>query len=209
MNSRIMIKICGLTNREDAAYAAELGVDALGFIFAEGSKRRVQASVVRSIVTQLPVSRMLVGVFVNPPLDELHAVMDESGLGVVQLHGDESPEFISAVRYPVIKTFRPRAGFDVSDLRRYGVQSYLFDTFSEEARGGTGRTFDWNLIRGAERYGQVILSGGLTPANVGEAIQAVRPYGVDVSSGVESTPGTKDHRRLKQFVEAVRRTEHE
>ena len=207
--TRTRIKICGITNIEDALTAVELGADALGFIFVERSKRCVVPSVVRSIVFNVPPFVSLVGVFVDVSLEKLHATMAESGLNVAQLHGEESPEYVAEVRYPVIKTFRPRSGFAVSTLAGHKAQAFLFDTYSEDQSGGTGKTFDWDLVRGAEKYGRVILSGGITPANAAEAIRVVQPYALDVSSGVEIAPGKKDRGRMNDFFQAVRDADRE
>ena len=193
-----------MTNHHDALLAAELGADAIGFIFAEGSKRRVSPSVVREVVSEIPPFVSSVGVFVNVTLEELHRIMDESRLDVVQLHGEESPAYVREVRYPVIKTFRPRPGFVLSALADYSVHAFLFDTYSDSRQGGTGRAFDWNLVRGADTYGRIILSGGISPANAAEAIQTLRPYALDVNSSVEVSPGKKDRRRLVELFDAIR-----
>jgi phosphoribosylanthranilate isomerase len=207
--TKTRIKVCGITNLEDAMLAAELGASAIGFIFAEGSKRRVTPSVVRRIVSKLPPFVTRVGVFVDVGLVELHATMDEARLNVVQLHGSESPEYAQKVRYPVIKSFRPRPGFDLLALKAFDVHAFLFDTYAEDVRGGTGKTFDWNLVRGAHNHGRIILSGGISSKNAAEAIRTLHPYALDVNSSVESVPGRKDQERLKDLLETVRRAEHE
>lgn len=202
--TRTRVKICGITNGNDALLAAELGADAIGFIFAEDSKRRVSPSVVRAVVSELPPFVSRVGVFVNSSLEELQRIMVESGLDVVQLHGDESPTYIKKVPYPVIRTFRPRPGFALSALNEYNVHAFLFDTYAEGQQGGTGKTFDWNLVRGADTYGRIILSGGISPGNAAEAIQALRPFALDVNSSVEIAPGKKDRQRLEELFDAIR-----
>lgn len=189
--------------------AAELGADAVGFIFAAGSKRCVSPSVVRRIVSRLPPFVARVGVFVDLSLVDLHAIMDEAQLNVVQLHGNESPEYARKVQYPVIKTFRPRPDFDLFSLNEYNVQAFLFDTYSESRRGGTGKTFDWNLVRGADKHGRIILSGGISSKNAADAIRTLHPYALDVNSSVESAPGKKDQERLKDFFDTVRKAEQE
>ena len=184
--------------------AAELGADAIGFIFVEGSERCVSPSVVRAAVSDLPPFISRVGVFVNNSLEDLHRIMDESRLDVVQLHGDESFAYVKEVQYPVIKTFRPRPGFVPSALTAYNVDAFLFDTYAEGLHGGTGRTFDWNLVRGADTYGRIILSGGISAANAAEAIRTLRPYALDVNSSVEIAPGKKDRQRLVELFAAIR-----
>lgn len=200
----IRVKVCGITNPGDALAAVEAGAHALGFVFYPGSKRYVQPRDARSIIAELPPFVSTVGVFVNPGLEEIEEVVRESGVGTVQLHGDESPEFVSRVPLPVIKAIRVGAELDPRQVELYPVQAILFDKRADDMYGGTGRSFDWTLLQGLETGKRIILSGGLTVDNVSEAIRTVRPYAVDVSSGVEDAPGKKNRTKLKQFMEAVR-----
>jgi len=198
------IKICGITNTTDALASAELGADALGFIFYRESKRYIDPEIAKSIVSSLPPFITTVGVFVNQPLDELLAIKDKVGIDAAQLHGDETPEFCSSVPLKVIKAIRVKADLDEQGVAQYPVQAILFDTYSDVEYGGTGKSFNWEIIKGISNAGKIILSGGLSPDNVVEAIRTVRPYAVDVSSGVEATPGKKDHMKLRKFIEAVK-----
>lgn len=211
---RTRVKICGITRTEDAALAVELGADALGFVFAE-SPRRVSPEKVREILGALPglPSVTPVGVFVNESPERIWEIVAECGLRAVQLHGDESPEVaeeLAGVRHrasgiPVIKAIRVRDGSSLDTLTSCPASAFLLDAYSPEAYGGTGQRFDWDLARQAVATGrQIVLSGGLTPETVGEAIRTVRPFGVDVSSGVEVAPGRKDPAKLRAFFEAVR-----
>ena len=201
--SRVRIKICGVTRLEDALLAARLGVDALGFNFWPGSKRFVTPEAAGRIIDQLPPFVVPVGVFVNQPEAELRAVAAESGIQVFQLHGDEPPEFCSRLHLPVVKAIPVDQVNALSRLLSYEVQAFLLDTPSR-GFGGTGQPFDWSLAEGVSEVAPVILAGGLTPANVGDAIRAVRPWAVDVASGVESAPGVKDAEKMTRFVDAVR-----
>jgi phosphoribosylanthranilate isomerase len=199
----LRVKICGITNLEDALAAVEAGADALGFVFAE-SPRRVLLTAARGIVVELPPYVTPVGVFVDASIDELRRVVAEVGLGAVQLHGAESPEVVAALApTPCIKAFRVRSREDLRALGRYRVQGYLVDAFVPGRSGGTGVRLDWGLLEGFEAPGPLILSGGLTPENVAEAVRRVRPYAVDVSSGVEAEPGRKDHTLVRRFIEAA------
>jgi len=203
----VRIKICGITNLEDARTALEAGADALGFNFYQRSPRYITPQNARRVIENLPSSLLTVGVFVNEDGPETVAhIAAEAGVVAVQLHGDESPAYCKAVaRYPVIKTLRVGERFKVGDASDYQTEAILLDTFSPHARGGTGRRFDWNLARQTrEAVSKLYLAGGLTPENVTEAIAAVQPFAVDVCSGVESAPGRKDAARLRAFVKAVR-----
>jgi len=203
------VKICGITNLEDALAAAQAGADFLGFIFYPRSPRYLEPEKVREIVSQVRAQRLgpipkFVGVFVNQAPETVARLLEFCGLDYAQLHGDEEPaDGVVLGRERVIKAVRVRSAADVSALGRWPAALYLLDTYSQQP-GGTGQTFDWKLAEFASSYGAIILAGGLTPENVAEAIRQVRPFGVDVSTGVESTPGRKDHDRLKQFIRAVR-----
>jgi len=202
--SNTKIKICGITNMEDAMLACELGADALGFIFYRKSKRYIDPEAARSIVSNLPPFVTIVGVFVNHPLDEIIAIKDKTGIDTVQLHGDETPEFCSLIPLKVIKAIRVEDDLDEDRVAQYPVQAILFDTYSDVEYGGTGKSFNWNILKDISYKGNIILSGGLSAGNVAEALRVVTPYAVDVNSGVESSPGKKDHMKLRKFIEAVK-----
>jgi phosphoribosylanthranilate isomerase len=201
------VKICGITRHEDAELAASLGAWAVGFNFWPGSKRRCDAAVAAGIARALRRKIEPVGVFVNPTLDELVRLVEGVGLTHVQLHGDEGPAFCTAVAQRtgarVIKALRIDSGAAIQDAQRFHTDFHLLDAAAGSAYGGTGRTWDWALA--AQRHSQVpvILSGGLTPENVADGIGAVRPWGVDVASGVESAPGIKDPAKVEAFIAAA------
>ncbi len=201
--SRTRIKICGITNMEDAEAAVGFGADALGFIFYKGSKRYVDPETAGGIISTLPPFLTTVGVFVNQDLNEIREIMGKTGINAVQLHGDEDPQFCNSVPTKVIKVFRVKDTLDPGKVAQYPVQAILLDTYSDDEYGGTGRSFDWTIIEDMRLPKKVILSGGLTPDNVSEAVRIVNPYAVDVSSGVEAEPGKKDHQKLKNFIEAI------
>ena len=198
----VKIKICGITNAADATTAVRAGADALGFIFYRGSPRYVEPVRVAEIVAGLPPLVVPVGVFVNAAVDEVGEICEATGIQAAQLHGDESPSYCSKLDRPVIKAFRVRDESWKSDAAAYGVGAVLLDTFAENRYGGTGLTFDWRLVEDSPH--RVILSGGLNPQNVAEAVRRVRPYAVDTGSGVEREPGRKDHEKIRAFVEAAR-----
>lgn len=203
------IKICGITNATDALAAVEAGADALGFVFHRKSPRRVDAKVVKAIVSELPPFVLPVGVFVDEDAKVVRDCMDECGLALAQLHGDEPASYCERLGRPVLKAIRLRDRGSFLALAEFQgraqVRGFVVDAFSEEAYGGTGQTTDWNLAAEAAKAARILLAGGLTPANVVEAIERVRPYGVDVSSGVEASPGKKDPEKVRAFVRAVRR----
>ena len=191
-------KICGITNREDALCAVKCGADALGFIFYEKSPRYVAPEKAAEIICDLPPFVTPVGVFVNAP--HIDATVKLAGLRAIQLHGDEPPEACLGHDVPVIRTLRVGNEFDALALRSHPVHTFLLDTARAGSYGGTGETFDWAKAREAKNYGRIILSGGLNPDNVREAIEQVAPYAVDTSSGVESEPGKKDHKKVRDFL---------
>lgn len=204
----VKIKICGLTNAEDAMAAVEAGADAIGFVFSKKSPRCAEAAVVRAIVRTLPPFVLPVGVFVNEEPKVVRDVMDSCGLVLAQLHGDETAAYCETLGRPVLKAVRlndRRSFLALAEFQgRAGVRGFLLDAFSPEAYGGTGQVADWSLAAEAASGATILLAGGLTPENVFEAIQKVRPYGVDVSSGVEASPGKKHHDKVRAFVQAVR-----
>lgn len=202
----VRVKICGITNLKDALLATREGADALGFIFVRESPRRVTPARAAAICRRLPPFVVRVGVFANASRAEVCRVVAACGLDAVQLHGEESPSACRGLPCRVIKAFRPRLPADLKDLRRYPVDAWLVDAFVEGGRrGGTGRLSDRALARRAARMGRpLILSGGLTPANVAAAIRAVGPAAVDTCSGVEAAPGRKDPAKLAAFIRRVR-----
>ena len=196
------VKICGISDAASAQVAADAGADAIGLVFAP-SRRRVTAAQAREIAAALPPFVTKVGVFVDEERARIDELIAGCGLGAVQLHGAESPEFCAGFRVPVVKTIRVRDASSLEQMVHYQVDAFLLDTFEASALGGTGRTFDWTVAIEAARAHRVILSGGLTSANIVEALTRVSPYGVDVSSGVESD-GRKDHAKIRDFVRRVR-----
>jgi phosphoribosylanthranilate isomerase len=200
----IRIKICGITQYDDAKTAVSLGVDALGFVFYPESPRYIHPAAARDIILRLPPYVSRVGVFVNETAETIFSVMVQAGIDTVQLHGDETPEFANSLSCPVVKAFGVKPGFDIAILAPYKVSGYLLDTWSE-ARGGSGATFDWSVARrAAQAYPNIILAGGLNPGNVREALENVAPYAVEFNSGVEIKPGVKNHYKLREAVEIVR-----
>ncbi len=208
MPSVVKVKVCGITNLEDAQAAVEAGADALGFVCYRKSPRFVDAEVIRAIVSELPSFVLPVGVFVNEEQKVVRDLLDRCGLVLAQLHGDETAAYCESLGRPVLKAIRLQSRSDFLALAEFKgralVRGILVDAFSDAAYGGTGHRVDWNLAAEASQLGRVILAGGLTPENVGEAIKIVRPYGVDVSSGVEANPGRKDHAKVRAFIKAAK-----
>jgi len=202
-NTMTKIKICGITNLEDAMLASDLGADALGFIFAE-SPRRISPKKARKIILSLPPFIAKVGVFVDEEIDVIKEIYPYCGLNLVQLHGNEKQSYLTALSLPVIKTFRVKDDRILDQIKKWKLRCLLLDAFDSTSSGGTGKTFDWEIAKMAAPWGRVILSGGLTPSNVIRALKKVHPYGVDVSSGVEKSPGKKDREKLKKFIQEVR-----
>jgi phosphoribosylanthranilate isomerase len=199
------VKICGITQLEDARLAVDLGASALGFNFFRPSPRYLAPEAAREIIGQLPPFVTAVGVFADEVDGERVArVARQAGVAVIQLHGPRFPGPGRALEsWPLIRAVAVRGDFKPADLARLKASAFLLDAFDATVPGGTGRTFDWSLAREAKPYGTIILAGGLTPENVGEAIRAVRPFAVDVASGVESAPGRKDPAKLRAFFAAV------
>ena len=200
----VRAKVCGITNREDALCAVDAGADALGFIFYEKSPRYVTPEVVGEIVADLPPFVTPVGVFVNVPEPRIDAVVKLAGLRAIQLHGDEPPEACLGHAVPVIRVMRVGDDFEPEQMRSYLVDTFMLDTAKSGTYGGTGETFDWAKAIAAKEMGRIVLSGGLNPDNVTEAMATVGPYAVDIGSGVEAEPRKKDHDKVKQFLKAVR-----
>ena len=197
---QVKVKVCGMTSLKDALVAVEGGADAVGFIFYKKSPRSVTMKTVREIVLELPPFVDTVGVFVDETAEQINKIADYCNLDIIQLHGDESPTFCKKIRRKVIKAFRIKDMQSVKKLSSFQVSGFILDTFSENLHGGTGKVFDWNLALPAKKFGPVIMAGGLTPNNVQQAVRQIRPYGVDVCSGVESEPGIKDHKKVRAFL---------
>ena len=201
------VKICGITRIEDAELAISLGAWALGFILWPHSKRHVDPGVAAGIARAVRRQVETVGVFVNQPLDEIAGLVDALGVTHVQLHGDEGPSFCTAVAErtgcKVIKAAKVRHAADLRDLERFHTDLHLLDAHVPGMVGGTGQTWDWSLLAGRRSKTPFLLSGGLTPDNVAAAIEAVRPWGVDVASGTEASPGVKDPAKLEAFLDAT------
>jgi len=199
------IKICGITNLEDALASIEYGADALGFVFFPKSPRYITPEKAGEITAQLPPFITTVGVFVNEEPAKIKEIMASARLHVLQLHGDETPDSCSTWS-PVVKAFRVKDFVDLKPLEHYkGVSAYLIDTFAPSSYGGTGQIFNWDIAVEAKKFGNIILSGGLTPENIEKAVRWVKPYAVDVSSGVEADKGKKDLKKVKEFIERAER----
>ncbi len=200
---RVRIKICGITRLEDALEAARLGADALGFNFWPGSRRHLPPEAAAAMIARLPPFVTPVGIFVNQPEEEILAAARESGVRVLQLHGDEPPDLCARLPLPVMKSIPVQAVRSLAALASYEVAAFVLDTPSR-GFGGSGQAFDWSLAQGVSEIAPIVLAGGLTADNVAEAIAAVHPYAVDVASGVERSPGVKDHEKMARFVAAAR-----
>jgi phosphoribosylanthranilate isomerase len=199
------VKICGITNLADALAAVAAGADVLGLNFYEKSPRHVSMKTAAEIANQLPPFVMRAGVFVNADENLVTRAIGECGLSLLQFHGDETPEFCVQFGLMSMRAFRIRDAESLKELPRFQTDAYLLDAYSPEARGGTGEKFNWELAIEAQKFGKpVFLAGGLTPENVADAVRKVRPFGVDVASGVESAPGKKDHAKIQAFIAAVR-----
>jgi phosphoribosylanthranilate isomerase len=201
----VVVKICGITRLDDARVAVEAGADALGFVFWEKSPRHIEISQAAAIIRELPPMIVKVGVFVDPDEALVLRAISEAGVNLLQFHGSEPAEFCTQFGLMSMKAFRVKDEHSLDGMEEYGTQAYLLDAYSPGAPGGTGERFNWDLAVRARRLGKpVFLAGGLTPANVAEAVRAVNPYGVDVSSGVEAAPGRKDHSKITAFISAAK-----
>lgn len=205
MEYKVKVKICGITNIDDAIAAINFGADALGFVFYEKSPRCITYRKATEIIKQLPPFVTKVGVFVNEDPEKIEKIVKDTGIDVIQLHGEENPEMcnlsrliIKAIRVKSLESLEPLINF--KDL----VSAFLLDTYTSGLYGGTGKIFNWDIAIEAKQFGNIILSGGLTPDNISEAVNYVKPYGVDVSSGVEAYKGKKDHNKLKLFIERAK-----
>ena len=201
-----LVKICGITNARDARVAADAGADAVGFIFAE-SPRRVGVKEARRISAALPENILRVGVFVDEEPSEVLRISREVGLDLAQLHGHETPDAVTTVRKSgvrVMKALRVKSAVPIVALDRYEADLILLDAHSERARGGTGERFDWGMAKSVRGRDNIVVSGGLGPENVREALEFFEPYGVDASSSLEDEPGRKNGERVRRFVLAAR-----
>ena len=203
LQPRVRVKICGTTSLKDALLAVESGADAVGFIFYKESPRNISQKDVKEIVAQLPPFVESIGVFVNETSDKINRIAEQCRLTAVQLHGDESPAFCRRIKRRVVKAVRVKDAESLKGMSDFDVSGFLLDAYNEESRGGTGRVFDWNLALRAKKQGPVIIAGGLNPYNVYTAIHRVKPYGVDVCSGVEKSPGVKDPEKISEFIKAA------
>ena len=203
----VKVKICGITNSDDALVAAEAGADLLGFVFCEQSPRCVGVESAAAIIRELPAHIVKVGVFVNPSSELVERAIAECGLNLLQFHGDESPDYCLQFGLMSMKAFRMRNAESLQGLINYATDAWLLDAYAPDRVGGTGEKFNWDLAIEAQKHGRpIFLAGGLTPENVSEAVQRVRPYGVDVSTGVEAAPGKKDHQKIRAFISASKTT---
>ncbi|MGA1844038.1 MAG: phosphoribosylanthranilate isomerase [bacterium] len=204
---RTRVKICGLTSLSDAMEAVHLGADALGFIFTRESPRCLEPEAASAITAQIPPLVTRIGVFKDQDPEWIRDVVLFCNLHIVQLHGSEPPEYCESLDIDYIKAFRMQDERSLGTMQDYTISSreraFLLDTFVHDRAGGTGKTFDWNLVQSAAAFGPIILSGGLHPGNVGQAILQVRPFAVDTCSGVEREPGKKDAERLQAFFDQV------
>lgn len=200
----IIVKICGITTVEDALAAIDAGADWLGFNFYKKSPRYLDPRIAQTILEEIPSSLTKVGIFVNEPAQQVLDLAVELGLDLLQFHGDESAEYCNAFARPWYRAFRLKTDFDLATLADYHAEYHLVDAHVEKAFGGTGVLADWQLARDVKQYGRLILSGGLRPDNILQALCETRPDGVDVASGVESAPGIKDHRKMEEFIRTVK-----
>jgi phosphoribosylanthranilate isomerase len=204
----VRIKICGIMNKDDALAAAHFGADALGFVFAT-SPRKVSAESAREIIKTLPPFVKTVGVFVDEDPERVASIAATCGLDILQFHGSESVDYCNSFNRRVIKAVRMQSRDELKNLSNYVdvVDGLLLDTYVPNKLGGTGITFDWELAVEARKYGRIILAGGLNPENVAAAIRMVKPYAVDASSGLERSPGVKDHEKMAQFIQEAMQAE--
>lgn len=201
-----LVKICGITNLDDALAAVRAGADALGFNFYKPSPRYITPQAAREIIEQLPESLLTVGVFVNEESENVRKIANEAGLRALQLHGDETPEYCRELAdYYVIKTFAVSDEFDIRAAHEYKVEAVMLDTKHNSLRGGTGEVFDWSVAQKAVlTIPKLFLAGGLSPENIENAVEIVRPFAVDACSSLEDSPGKKNNERMRVFINTVR-----
>lgn len=200
------IKICGITNLSDAVFCSSKGADFLGFVFYKKSPRYIAPAKAKQIIRQLPAGILKVGVFVNEAPAVVRKIARACGLDILQFHGDETPQYLAGFKeYRVMKAFRVKNRIEPKLLKGYKADFYLFDAFKKDVFGGTGKSFDWKFLSGLKKVNTpVFISGGLTPKNVVSLSEKMRPFCVDVSSGVESSPGKKDHKKIEKFIKVVK-----
>ena len=198
------VKICGITRLEDALAVAEYGADAIGFVFYKKSPRYIEPELAAEIVKRLPPFITPVALFVNESEETVRDILYLTGISVVQFHGDETPEYVSLFPQRVIKAIRVKDESTLAPLTGYDVSAFLLDSYSPDAYGGTGKKFDWEVINETDSVNRIILAGGLNADNVAYAVRLVRPYGIDASSGLESSLGIKDHKKVKDFISAAK-----
>lgn len=207
-NKTVRVKICGITNLEDALFAASCGADALGFIQYKKSPRYIEKKRAKEIIEKLPPFVKSVGVFVNADLNDIFNAIDECGFDLVQLHGDEDSLFCKEVRKKrgVIKGVRIKDKESIRSVSGFSsvVNAFLLDAHVEGKYGGTGICFDWGLVNEVKKYGNVILAGGLTTEKISVVLKDIKPYGVDVCSGVEMSPGKKDKKKVEDFIKSIK-----
>ena len=194
------IKICGITNYEDAKLACDLGADAIGFIFYKKSKRSVDAEEVKNIISKLPAFILKVGVFVNERIDIVNQIMQDCKLNIAQLHGDENVEYLNEINFPVVKALRISNNYDYNILKQYLNFNILLDTFNNNEFGGTGTNFKWDTIP-SDIKSKIILAGGIKEENLEEIFSNILPYAIDVSSSLEEFPGKKNKSKMLSFFE--------
>ncbi len=202
----IKVKICGITNLDDAIAAIDFGADALGFVFYPKSPRCLSYNNAANIISKLPSFILTVGVFVDEAPEKIKKIVNIARIDVVQLHGEESPEMCDIINRRIIKAFRVKSLESLDPLIHYKnkVSAFLLDTYTPNIFGGTGQIFNWDIAIDAKQFGRIILAGGLTPDNITSAVRRVRPYAVDVSSGIESEKGKKDHKKMKLFIQKAK-----
>lgn len=202
----LKVKICGITSIDDAKAAADAGADALGFMFFPPSPRNLSIDTAAKITAHVSPFVLRVGVFVDPEPEFVFAAMSACGLNLLQFHGNESPEFCQQFGIMTMKAFRVRDAESIACLSQYRTDAYLLDSYVAGRQGGTGEKFNWDLAIDAKKYRKpIFLAGGLTPLNVADAVTMVQPYGLDVSSGVESSPGLKDHEKIQVFIREAKK----
>jgi phosphoribosylanthranilate isomerase len=204
----VKVKICGITSVADGVAAAEAGADMIGLMLYERSPRHISVELAAEISQAVSPFIVKVGVFVNPDEDTVMRAIGDCGVSLLQFHGEETPEFCTQFGAMSMKAFRVRDAGSLLALPNYPTDAYLLDAYSPDAHGGTGAKFNWDLALEAKNHGKpIFLAGGLTPENVGAAVRQVHPFGVDVSSGVESAPGKKDHAKVRAFIQAVQQSQ--
>ena len=202
------VKICGMTDLRDALKAYELGADFVGFIFFDKSPRRLEPDHTRVIIEDLPKELTKVGLFLDQDLEYVRSTAKKCHVDILQLHGNESPAYCKSLKddFKIIKTFRVKDEASIGLVNKYeDVDYYLFDTYVEGMPGGTGKSFNWDILKGKSFNKPIFIAGGLKPDNVKEAVEKLAPYAVDVASGVERSPGKKDYKRLKEFIDNAKK----